>query len=58
VEGSEGVVELAGGLVVFEGVADLASCQAGRAGLEGGVDLFGERLSGRAVRAQATERAA
>ena len=48
VEGVERVVESAGGLVVFEGVADLAAGQAGRAGVEGGVDLFGERLAGRA----------
>jgi hypothetical protein len=48
-EGAECVVELAGGLVVFEGVADLAAGQSGRVGLQRGVDLFGERLTGRAV---------
>ena len=48
-EGAERVVDLAGGLVVLEGVADLAAGQPGRDGLEGGVDLFGERLAGRAV---------
>ena len=47
-EGVECGVDLAGGLVVFEGVADLAAGQAGRVGGEGGVDLFGERLAGRA----------
>lgn len=45
-EGSEVVVELAGGLVVFEGVADLASGQPGRTYSEGGVDVFGERVAG------------
>ncbi len=44
----ECVVELSGGLVVLEGVADLAAGQAGRVGFQGGVDLFGERLAGRA----------
>ncbi len=48
-EGCERVVELAGGLVVLERVADLAAGQAGRVGLEGGVDLFGEWLAGRAL---------
>ena len=48
-EGGERVVELAGGLVVAEGVADLAAGQAGRGGCERGVDLFGERLAGRAL---------
>src|SRR5579875_2239719 len=48
-EGLERVVDLAGGLVVFEGVADLAPGQSGRIVLQGGVDLFGERLAGRAV---------
>jgi hypothetical protein len=47
-EGVEGGVELAGGLVVFEGVADLAAGQACGVGGEGGVDLFGEWLAGRA----------
>src|SRR6266536_268505 len=47
-EGAEGVVESAGGLVVVERVADLAASQARRVGGEGGVDLFGERLAGRA----------
>ena len=47
-EGAERVIDLAGGLVVLEGVADLAAGQAGRVGDEGGVDLFGERLAGRA----------
>jgi hypothetical protein len=49
VEGAECVVELAGGLVVLEGVADLAAGQTGGVGLEGGVDLFGEWLAGRAM---------
>ena len=43
------MVDLTGGLVVLEGVADLAAGQTGRMGLQGGVDLFGERLAGRAV---------
>src|ERR1700730_11362383 len=47
-QGVQGVVELTGGLGVAEGVADLAAGQAGRAGLQRGVDLFGERLAGRA----------
>lgn len=48
-QGAERVIESAGGLVVLEGVADLAAGQAGRVGGEGGVDLFGERLAGRAL---------
>ena len=48
-EGTECVVDLAGGLVVLEGVADLASGQTGLMGLQRGVDLLGERLAGRAV---------
>ena len=43
------MVDLAGGLVVLELVADLAAGQPAGVGLEGGVDLFGERLAGRAV---------
>ena len=34
---------------MLERVADLAAGQAGRVGFQGGVDLFGERLAGRAV---------
>ena len=48
-ECAERVIDLAGGLVVLEGVADLAAGQAGGVGGEGGVDLFSERLAGRAV---------
>ena len=48
VEGVEGGVDLAGGLVVMEGLADLAAGQPFGVLLEGGVDLFGERVAGRA----------
>ena len=44
----EGVVDLAGGLVVVEVSADLAAGQPGRVLAQGGVDLFGERIAGRA----------
>ena len=47
-ERAECVVEVAGGLVVVEGVADLAAGQAGRVLEQCGVDLFGERVAGRA----------
>src|SRR5438309_8250484 len=47
-EGVERVIDLAGGLVVLEGVADLAAGQTGRVCSERGVDLFGEWLAGRA----------
>jgi hypothetical protein len=40
---------LLGGLVVLQGVAELAACQPAGMGLEGGVDLFGERVAGRAL---------
>jgi hypothetical protein len=42
------VVDLAGGLVVVECLADLAAGQPAGVLLEGGVDLFGERIAGRA----------
>ena len=44
----EGGVDLAGGLVVMEGLADLAAGQSARMVLQGVVDLFGERVAGRA----------
>ena len=47
-EGAERVIDVSGGLVVFERVADLAAGQTGRAVAERGVDLFGEWLAGRA----------
>ncbi len=47
-EGVEGVVDLAGGLVVVEGLADLAAGQSAGMLAQGGVDLLGERLAGRA----------
>ena len=43
------MIDLACGLVVLEGVADLAAGEPAGVGMEGGVDLFGERLTGRAV---------
>ena len=49
VEGVEGVVDLAGGLVVVEGLADLAAGQPAGMVDEGGVDLFGEGVAGRAL---------
>ena len=42
------MVDLAGGLVVVECLADLAAGQPARMVLEGGVDLLGERIAGRA----------
>ena len=44
----EGVIDLAGGLVVVQGLADLAAGQPVGVLAQGGVDLFGERLAGRA----------
>jgi hypothetical protein len=49
VEGVEGVVDLPGGLVVVECLAELAAGQPARMRGEGRVDLFGERLAGRAA---------
>src|SRR5436305_2243992 len=48
VQGVEGMIDLAGGLVVVEGLADLAAGQSAGMRAEGGVDLFGERIAGRA----------
>lgn len=48
VQGVQGGVDLAGGLVVAEVLADLAAGQPASMRDEGGVDLFGERLAGRA----------
>jgi hypothetical protein len=48
VQGVEGVVDLAGGLVVVECLADLAAGQPAGMLAQGGVDLFGERVAGRA----------
>ena len=42
----EGGVDLVRGLVWLEGLAQLAAGQSCRVRSEGGVDLFGERLSG------------
>ena len=47
-QGVEGVVDLAGGLVVMEGLADLAAGQPFGVLVRDGVDLFGERVAGRA----------
>ena len=58
VQGVEGVVDLAGGLVVVEGLVDLAAGQPARMGSEGGVDLLGEWIAGRAGEAHAADRAA
>jgi len=48
VQGVEGGLDLAGGLVVVERLADLAAGQPARMVVEGGVDLLGERIAGRA----------
>ena len=50
------MVDLAGGLVVVEGLADLAAGQPAWMREESGVDLFGERFAGRAFSAQAADR--
>jgi hypothetical protein len=45
----ERVVDLAGGLVVLQGSAELAAGQPVGVLAQDGVDLFGERLAGRAA---------
>ena len=44
----EGAVDLAGWLVVVQRLAELAAGQPSRMLLQGGVDLLGERIAGRA----------
>ena len=48
-ECGESSFDLAGGLVVLEGVVDLAAGQPARVLAQGGVDLFGEWIAGRAL---------
>ena len=48
VEGEEGVVDLTGGLVVVQGLADLAAGHSVRMLAQDGVDLLSERSAGRA----------